>query len=206
MRSAIYLKNWRVKRVFLDLVDNMGERIAGIDEAGRGPLAGPVVVAAVIMPKDGVIEGVDDSKKLTPKKREELFGLITERAVGYGIAEIDNRVIDEINILEATKRGVFECVKKLSPRPDFIYIDGNMKFDLDIPYKSVVSGDSLVYCCACASILAKVTRDRIMCGLPERYALYKFDRHKGYGTELHYEMLRLYGASDLHRRTFLREK
>lgn len=192
--------------MFIDLNENLDITVAGVDEAGRGPLAGPVVVAAVIMPRKDIIEGVNDSKKLTPKKREELYGIITKTALGFAVAEIDNETIDKINILEATKKGVYECVKKLSPRPGFVYIDGNMKFNFDIPYRSVVSGDSLVYNCACASIIAKVHRDRIMCSLPERYALYKFDQHKGYPTELHYRMIEKFGQCDLHRKSFLKQK
>ena len=175
----------------------------GIDEAGRGPLAGPVVAAGVILPRgDPPIEGVDDSKKLSPKKRETLYTQIVAAALGYFIAEVDNQTIDQINIYQATKRAVYACVEGIAPRPDFIYVDGDMKFDFGIPYRSVVAGDSLVYHCACASILAKVHRDRLMSTLPERYALYRFDRHKGYATELHYELLHRYGLSDLHRKTF----
>lgn len=198
---------------FIDLTENTDKLVAGIDEAGRGPLAGPVVVAAVIMgaplrqaEKAFIIEGVTDSKKLTPKKREEYFEIITKTALGYYIAEIDNETIDKINILQATRQGVYECVKNLVPRPEFIYIDGNMKFDFSIPYRSVVSGDSLVYSCACASILAKVHRDRIMSSLPERYANYKFDQHKGYPTALHYEMIEKFGECDIHRKSFLKQK
>ena len=180
--------------------------ICGIDEAGRGPLAGPVCAAAVILPPDLVIEGLNDSKKLTEKKRDALYDLITEKALAYGIAMATEQEIDEINILQATFLAMRRAVDQLSVRPSFVLVDGNREPDLgDLPLKTVVKGDSLSANIAAASILAKVTRDRYMVEMDARYPQYGFAVHKGYGTQKHYEALRQYDACPIHRRSFLKK-
>ena len=176
---------------------------AGVDEAGRGPLAGPVVVAAVILDKANPIEGLDDSKKLSEKKREELFELIVERALGYSIVEVDPKQIDEMNILQATLFGMSKAVKELDPKPEFVLIDGNqVPYDLRDIAKAVVGGDAYHDCISAASILAKVTRDRIMVRLSGKYPQYNFAKHKGYPTKEHIEALGKYGACEIHRKSF----
>ena len=179
--------------------------IAGMDEAGRGPLAGPVVCAAVIMPleKKNIIKGVDDSKKLTEKKREELFEKITKKAISYSVCFVDEKTIDEINILNATKQGMKNCVETLDKKPDIVLIDA-VKLDLPVLSKSIIHGDELSYSIACASILAKVSRDRFMKQISEKYPNYLFAQHKGYGTKLHIELLKKFGASEIHRKTFIK--
>lgn len=179
--------------------------ICGVDEAGRGPLAGPVCAAAVILPPDLEIPGLNDSKKLTDKKRRELFDVITTEAVAYGIALVGEKEIDEINILQATFRAMEQAVERMGVHPDLALIDGNRAPALPIPVKTVVKGDSLSASIAAASILAKVTRDRLMEQLDERYPEYGFATHKGYGTKRHYEALREYGPCEIHRRTFLKK-
>lgn len=182
------------------------ELICGVDEAGRGPLAGPVYAAAVILPGDAEIEGLNDSKKLTEKKREELFDEITARAVAYQICAVDEKTIDEINILQATLLAMRRCVLGLAVRPQAVYIDGNRMPDLgSLKAECVVSGDAKSASIAAASILAKVSRDRYMVRMAERYPQYQFERHKGYGTKLHYQMLEQYGISPIHRRSFLKK-
>lgn len=176
--------------------------IAGMDEAGRGPLAGPVVAAAVIMPLDDVIPGVDDSKKLTEKKREQLFDEIVKKAVAYKICAVDEKVIDEINILKATKKAMTECVTGLSVRPDIVLIDA-VKLPLDVPTKSIIKGDALSYSIGAASILAKVYRDRLMREYDALYPWYGFAQNKGYGTKDHIDALRSVGPSPIHRRSFI---
>lgn len=176
--------------------------IAGMDEAGRGPLAGPVVAAAVIMPLDDVIPGVDDSKKLTEKKREQLFDEIIKKAVAYKICAVDEKVIDEINILNATKKAMTECVTGLSVRPDIVLIDA-VKLPLDVPTKSIIKGDALSYSIGAASILAKVYRDRLMREYDALYPWYGFAQNKGYGTKDHIDALRSVGPSPIHRRSFI---
>lgn len=177
--------------------------ICGIDEAGRGPLAGPVVVASVIMPRDSMIEGVNDSKKVSEKKREELYDSIIEEAVSYGIGIIDEKVIDEINILEATKKGLTTSLQELKVKPNLILVDALNKIDtLGIPYKSIIKGDALCYSISCASIIAKVTRDRIMRQWDEIYPMYGFEKHKGYGTALHIQAIKEHGLCPIHRRSF----
>ena len=181
------------------------EYICGIDEAGRGPLAGPVVVAAVIMPKDSMIEGVNDSKKVSEKKREELFEKITEEAITYGVGIIDQKEIDRINILNATKEGLTMAVKELSVRPNLIIVDALKNIDTDgIPYDSIIKGDAKCYSISAASIIAKVTRDRIMRQWDEVYPQYGFIKHKGYGTSAHIEAIKEYGPCPLHRKTFIK--
>lgn len=179
--------------------------VCGIDEAGRGPLAGPVCAAAVILPLGLEIEGLNDSKKLSEKKREALYDIITEKAVAYSIALVDEKTIDEINILQATFKAMRNAVEGLSVKPDIALIDGNQKPGLSIEQRTIVKGDAKSMSVAAASILAKVTRDRLMIKLDEEYPEYQFSKHKGYGTKLHYECLEKYGVSPVHRRTFLKK-
>ena len=179
--------------------------ICGVDEAGRGPLAGPVYAAAVILPRDAVIEGLNDSKKLTEKKREELFDVITERALSCGIASASVEEIEEFNILNATFLAMNRAIEKLDPVPELALIDGNRSTGIALPSRCVVKGDSRCADIAAASILAKVSRDRYMLTLAEKYPQYHFEQHKGYGTKLHYEALREYGPSPEHRPSFLRK-
>ncbi len=181
------------------------KNICGIDEAGRGPLAGPVVVAGVIMQGDSMIEGVNDSKKVSEKKRELLYDKILEEAISYSVAIIGQDVIDEINILNATKQGVTSVVKELDVRPDLIIIDALEHIDTNgVPYKSIIKGDAKCYSIAAASIIAKVTRDRIMREWDEVYPQYGFITHKGYGTAKHISAIKEYGLTPIHRRSFTR--
>ncbi len=179
--------------------------ICGVDEAGRGPLAGPVCAAAVILPKHLDIPGLTDSKKLTDKKRRELFPLIQERAVAYGIGLASQEEIDEINILQATFLAMERALAQLQVRPDLALIDGNREREFGVPVQTVVKGDSLSANIAAASVLAKVTRDDLMMELAQQYPQYGFEIHKGYGTKAHYEALRQYGASPIHRKSFLKK-
>lgn len=178
--------------------------IAGIDEAGRGPLAGPVCVAMAIMPLDeqNIIEGINDSKKLTEKKRNLLFEKIKEKAIAYHIEMIDEQTIDTINILNATKLGMYQCIQNIDTKPDIVLIDA-VKINSDIPTKSIIKGDALSYSIACASILAKVTRDNYMLEMDGKYPQYNFKKHKGYGTKEHIENLKKYGPSEIHRKSFI---
>lgn len=178
--------------------------ICGIDEAGRGPLAGPVCAAAVILPEGHIIDGVNDSKKLSAKKREELFYKIIDECLDYSIATADEKEIDEINILQATFLAMRRAVDGLKIKPDIAFIDGNREPGLEIPQQTIVKGDSKSMSVAAASILAKVTRDRYMLGMAEKYPQYAFEKHKGYGTKLHYQMLDKYGPCEIHRTTFLK--
>ncbi len=179
--------------------------ICGIDEAGRGPLAGPVVVACAVMPRDSMIEGVNDSKKISEKKREELFEKITSEAISYGVGIIDQKEIDRINILNATKEGLTMAVKELSVRPDLIIVDALNNIDTEgIPYESIIKGDAKCYSIAAASIIAKVTRDRIMRQWDEIYPQYGFIKHKGYGTAAHIAAIKEYGPCPLHRNSFIK--
>lgn len=178
--------------------------VCGVDEAGRGPLAGPVCAAAVVLPDDCEIDGLDDSKKLSEKKREKLFDMITDKALGFSVALTDNCVIDNINILNATFEAMVAAVNGLAVRPDFVIIDGNQTPPtLSIPSRAIVKGDAKCMSIAAASILAKVTRDRLMIQMDQRYPQYMFAKHKGYGTKLHCERIRMYGPCDIHRITFL---
>ena len=179
--------------------------ICGVDEAGRGPLAGPVCAAAVILPKNLQIPGLTDSKKLTDKKRRELFPIIKEQAVAYGIGLASHEEIDEINILQATYLAMERALAQLTVKADLALIDGNRSKDFGLPVKTVVKGDSLSANIAAASVLAKVTRDDLMLELAEKYPEYGFDVHKGYGTKAHYAALREHGASPIHRMTFLKK-
>ena len=179
--------------------------VCGVDEAGRGPLAGPVCAAAVILPRDLQIEGLNDSKKLTDKRRRALFDVITAQAVSYGIAFASEQEIDEINILQATFLAMRRALDQLSVRPAIALIDGNRETDFGLPVRTIVKGDSLSANIAAASVLAKVTRDDFMLEQAQRYPQYGFDVHKGYGTRAHYEALRQYGPCPIHRRSFLKK-
>lgn len=179
--------------------------VCGVDEAGRGPLAGPVCAAAVILPPGLEIPGLNDSKKLTDKKRRELYDIMIEQAVSYGIAFASEQEIDEINILQATFLAMERAMQKLSPQPELALIDGNRTKDFGLPVRTIVKGDSLSASIAAASILAKVTRDRLMEEYDAQYPQYGFAVHKGYGTKRHYETLREFGPSPIHRKTFLKK-
>ena len=184
--------------------------VCGVDEAGAGPLMGPVYAAAVILPEGCVIEGLDDSKKLSGKKREALFDVIRERAVAYSVASVDAREIDEIDILNARMKAMQRAIDGLSVKADFALIDGNRdhgsKYAVSTPHRTVVGGDGVSMSIAAASILAKVSRDRFVTDVLDRqYPQYQFARHKGYGTRLHYAMLDEYGPCPWHRRTFLKK-
>ena len=181
------------------------ELVCGVDEAGRGPLAGPVCAAAVILPKDVQIEGLNDSKKLTDKKRRELFDVITASAVSYGIALVDEKTIDEINILQATFRAMAQAIAQLDPSAQLALVDGNRAADFGLPVRTIVKGDGLSASIAAASILAKVTRDRLMEQYAEQYPQYGFEIHKGYGTKRHYAALREFGPCPIHRMSFLKK-
>lgn len=183
------------------------EYVAGVDEVGRGPLAGPVVCAAVIMPldEDKRILGVDDSKKLSKKKRKMLSEEIKERALAYAIAEIDADTIDEINILQATRLCMKRAVESLPIVPSMVLTDGNMSLDIDLPQRSIVKGDALVYSIGAASILAKVYRDEMMCRLSADYPGYGFEKNKGYGTQEHIQAIGEIGLCKIHRKTFVRK-
>ncbi len=177
--------------------------VAGVDEVGRGPLAGPVVCAAVIMPTDGLIDGIDDSKKLTAKKREALAERIKQRAICYRIEEVQASVIDEINILQATRLCMKRAVEGLSPAADYVITDGNMTLDIALPQKSIVKGDSLSYSIGAASILAKVYRDALMREYAKEFPAYGFERNAGYGTAQHIRAIGEEGICRIHRKTFV---
>lgn len=179
--------------------------VCGVDEVGRGPLAGPVVCAAVIMPLDDLIEGVDDSKKLTAKRRELLDVLIRKRALAYSICRVEPQKIDEINILEATKLCMKNAVESLTIRPDFVLTDGNMTLDISIPQKSVIGGDAACYSIGAASIIAKVHRDALMDEYAKEYPAYGFEKHKGYGTAAHIAAIKAEGLCPIHRRSFTKK-
>ena len=181
------------------------ELICGVDEAGRGPLAGPVCAAAVILPKGVEIPGLNDSKKLSDKRRRELFPVIKEMAVAYGIAMVDHAEIDRINILQATYEAMRQAISQLSVKPELALVDGNRSADFGVNVQTVVHGDSLSASIAAASILAKVTRDDYMLEMAQQYPRYGFEIHKGYGTKAHYEALRQLGASPIHRMSFLKK-
>ena len=179
--------------------------VCGVDEAGRGPLAGPVCAAAVILPPNAEIPGLNDSKKLSDKKRRELYPIIMERAIAYGIAFADEKEIDEINILQATYLAMERAINQLSVKPELALIDGNRAKDFGIPVETVIHGDSLSASIAAASVLAKVTRDDYMLQMAEKYPGYEFEIHKGYGTKAHYAALTEHGPSPIHRVTFLKK-
>lgn len=192
-----------LKQIEKNLYEKGFKYICGIDEAGRGPLAGPVVIAGVIMPKDSMIEGVNDSKKVSEKKREKLYDLIIEEAISYSIAIVGQDVIDDINILNATKQGVTEVVEGLDVKPNLILVDALTHINTKgIPYDSIIKGDAKCYNIAAASIIAKVTRDRIMRQWDEIYPQYGFEKHKGYGTAMHIAAIKQYGLTPIHRKSF----
>lgn len=193
---------WEIEQTW---ADRGFHAICGIDEAGRGPLAGPVCAAAVILPERLDIPGLNDSKKLTDKKRRELFPIIKEQAVAFGLGWASQEEIDEINILQATFLAMSRAVEQLKIRPDLALVDGNRAPALDLPVETVVQGDSLSASIAAASVLAKVSRDDVMLRMAEEYPGYGFEVHKGYGTKAHYEALRKFGPSPIHRRTFLKK-
>ena len=176
--------------------------VAGADEAGRGPLAGPVVAAAVVLPADAFLQGLDDSKKLSPAKREELFPKIQTQAIAYGVAVVSPEVIDEINILQAALLAMKQAVEQLKPVPDLLLIDGNQKINSTLDQWAIVKGDSKSLSIAAASVLAKVTRDHIMQDYHHLYPQYEFARHKGYGTRLHRDLIAEHGPCPIHRSTF----
>ena len=177
------------------------ELIAGVDEVGRGPLAGPVVACAVIMPKDFYIEGVTDSKKVSLKKRNEYEKIILENAIAFSIAFIDEKIIDEINIYEASRKAMIEAIDNLKVKPDIVLVDA-MPLNIDIETESIIKGDEKSFTIACASIVAKQARDRFMDELAIKYPEYGFEKHKGYPTKLHKEALKKYGVLDIHRKTY----
>lgn len=195
----------KLKEMEEEIYNSGIETICGIDEAGRGPLAGPVVVAAVVMPRYSMIEGVNDSKKVSEKKRELLYDQILSEAITYGVGIINQKEIDEINILNATKKGLTTAIKELKVKPNRIIVDALEHIDTcSIPYTSIIKGDEKCYSIAAASIIAKVTRDRIMRQWDEVYPQYGFAKHKGYGTAAHIAAIREYGICPLHRKSFVK--
>ena len=193
---------WEIEN---ELLDNGVYPICGVDEAGRGPLAGPVCAAAVILPRDLELEGLNDSKKLTEKKRDKLFDLIKESAVSYGIAFASVEEIEELNILGATYLAMNRAIAQLETAPALALIDGNRNAGIEVPSKTVISGDARCASIAAASILAKVTRDRYMLEMAEKYPEYSFEKHKGYGTKAHYAAICEHGMSPIHRPSFLKK-
>ncbi len=188
-----------------ELIENGCKYICGVDEVGRGPLAGPVVCAAVIMPLDDIIEGVDDSKKLTAKKREMLSEKILERAVACHICAVEPQIIDEINILQATRLCMKNAIEGLKIKPDFVLTDGNMTLDISIPQRSLIKGDALSYSIGAASIIAKVHRDKLMKEYAEIYPQYGFESNVGYGSKKHIEAITKFGLTPIHRRSFTKK-
>lgn len=188
-----------------EIYDSGVTLLCGVDEAGRGPLAGPVYAAAVMLPRGCEIPGLNDSKKLTEKRREELFDVIRGKALAYGIARAEVAEIEERNILGATMLAMNRAIAKLAPPPELALIDGNRSAGIAVPSRCIVKGDARCADIAAASILAKVSRDRFMLQMAEQYPEYGFEQHKGYGTKLHYERLRQYGPSPIHRPSFLRK-
>ena len=188
-----------------EIYDEGFRLLCGVDEAGRGPLAGPVCAAAVILPRGLEIPGLNDSKKLTEKKREELYDAVTASACSYGIAFASVEEIEELNILNATYLAMNRAIAQLVPQPELALIDGNRNQGIEVPSRCVVKGDARCADIAAASVLAKVTRDRLMLQLAQEYPQYRFEQHKGYGTKLHYEALDAFGPSPVHRMSFLRK-
>ena len=193
---------WKIEQSHYDAGVKL---ICGVDEAGRGPLAGPVCAAAVILPPNIEIPGLNDSKKLSDKKRRELYPIIKEKAIAYGIAFADHQEIDQINILQATYLAMERAIEQLSVKPELALIDGNRAKDFGIPVETVIHGDSLSASIAAASVLAKVTRDDYMLKMAEQYPGYDFEIHKGYGTKAHYAALTAHGPSPIHRMSFLKK-
>ena len=215
MKEKEYERLKTIKEIEEKLYEEGVTSIAGIDEAGRGPLAGPVVVACVVMPRESMIEGVNDSKKVSEKKRERLYDEIINEAIAYGVGIVNQQEIDRINILNATKEGLTIAIKEMEKdlkeksrgleKPEIILVDALTKIDTDhIPYRSIIKGDSKSYSIAAASIIAKVTRDRIMRQWDEVYPMYGFAKHKGYGTAAHIAAIKEHGLCPLHRRSFVK--
>lgn len=206
MKEKELLRLQELKKIEEDIYTSQKiNYICGIDEAGRGPLAGPVVVASVIMPRDSMIEGVNDSKKVSEKKREKLYEEIIENAISYSVGIVDQKEIDRVNILNATKAGLTESIKGLEVKPEMILVDALTGIDTcGIPYQSIIKGDAKSYSIAAASIIAKVTRDRIMRQWHEVYPEYNFIQHKGYGTAAHIVAIKEYGLCPLHRLSFVK--
>ncbi len=206
MKEKEVLRLQELKKIEEDIYTSQKiNYICGIDEAGRGPLAGPVVVASVIMPRDSMIEGVNDSKKVSEKKREKLYEEIIENAISYSVGIVDQKEIDRVNILNATKAGLTESIKGLEVKPEMILVDALTGIDTcGIPYQSIIKGDAKTYSIAAASIIAKVTRDRIMRQWHEVYPEYNFIQHKGYGTAAHIAAIKEYGLCPLHRLSFVK--
>lgn len=200
------MKKEQVDLSIFDRENYKNKIVCGCDEAGRGPLAGPVVIGAVIMPleEDKIIKGVNDSKKLSEKKREELFDQIKTTAIAYSIQEVDNKIIDEINILEATKLGMERAINSISNKCDLALIDAVKNLKINVDFQSIIKGDATSYNIACASILAKVYRDRLMLELDKKYPEYNFKKHKGYGTKEHIQALKQYGKCPIHRDSFIK--
>lgn len=197
-----------LKKYEENLYNEGNKLICGVDEAGRGPLAGPVAVGAVVMKKDSMLEWVNDSKKVTEKRREILYDRIIEDSLAWSVQLISEKDIDELNILNATKKGVTLAIKdiieQLKTKPDIIILDALREIDtFNIPYQSIIKGDATCYSISCASILAKVTRDRIMKEYDEKYPQYGFAKHKGYGTKMHIDAIKQYGPTEIHRKTFI---
>ena len=206
MKEKELLRLQELKKIEEDIYTSQKiNYICGIDEAGRGPLAGPVVVASVIMPRDSMIEGVNDSKKVSEKKREKLYEEIIENAISYSVGIVDQKEIDRVNILNATKAGLTESIKGLEVKPEMILVDALTGIDTcGFPYQSMIKGDAKSYSIAAASIIAKVTRDRIMRQWHEVYPEYNFIQHKGYGTAAHIAAIKEYGLCPLHRLSFVK--
>lgn len=215
MKEKEFERLKEIKKIEEEIYLKGAQSIAGIDEAGRGPLAGPVVVACVVMPRDSMIEGVNDSKKVSEKKREKLYDEIIQEAIAYGVGIISQEEIDKINIMNATKEGLTLAIKEMEKdlkekqrgfeKPEIILVDALTKIDTDhIPYRSIIKGDAKSYSIAAASIIAKVTRDRIMREWDEVYPMYGFAKHKGYGTASHIAAIKEYGLCPLHRRSFVK--
>ncbi len=188
-----------------ELYEKGYKSIAGIDEAGRGPLAGPVVAGAVILKQNEYIEGLNDSKKISPKKRDKLYDEIVEKAISYSVGIVDNNIIDEINILEATRLAMKRAIEGLDVKPDYLLIDAEKKVDTKIPLDGIIKGDSLSISIAAASIIAKVTRDRMIEEMDKQYPSYEFAKHKGYGTALHIQKIKENGLCEIHRKTFCKK-
>ncbi|TZE83365.1 ribonuclease HII [Calorimonas adulescens] len=205
MNNIEYERLTKLKAYEKKLVENGIRYIGGIDEVGRGPLAGPVVACCIIMPYESYIEGVNDSKKLTARKRETLFELILNECISYGIGIVDEKVIDSVNILNATRFSMKKAVQNLKVCPEHLLIDAERLDSLDIPQTSIIKGDCLSYNIACASIVAKVIRDRIMTGYSNIYKHYGFEKNKGYGTREHIEAIKYYGLCDIHRLSFCKK-
>lgn len=205
MKEAEEIRLEKMLEYEKDLYSKGYEYICGIDEAGRGPLCGPVVAAAVILRKGDKIEGVNDSKKLSEKKREQLFETIKERAIAYSVGVVDEKTIDEINILEATRLAMKKAVEGLSQKPEYALVDAEKKVPIDVPYTPIIKGDALSESIAAASIIAKVTRDRMIVELDKQYPEYNFAKNKGYGTKQHTDAIKEYGLCPAHRRSFCKK-